>query len=124
MDPVLVLGAGLGVAIGSFGYVFFAFVARPIMRYHRIKSHIAQLFPSGKPSETTADYRRLALDLADQLQTCCDSELPAWYKQVLQNRNELPLEAVTSLQKLATTKHPDTATKHAGHILTHLKLAR
>jgi hypothetical protein len=124
MDPVLVLGAGLGVAIGSFGYVLFAFVARPIMRYRRIKSHIAQLFPSGKPLETAPDYRRLALDLADQLQNCCNSDLPAWYKQVLQNRDELPSEAVTSLQKLATARHLDTATKHAGHILSHLKLPR
>ncbi len=122
MDPVLVLGAGLGLAIGSMGYVLFAFMARPIMGYHRIKIRIARLFPGGKPSENAADYRRSALDLADQLRNCYDSDLPSWYKQVLQNRNELPLEAVTSLQRLSTTTHPGTAARHVGNIFNILKL--
>ncbi|MGD8241912.1 MAG: hypothetical protein PVF59_03735 [Desulfobacterales bacterium] len=103
-DPILLGGVFVGLAMGSFGYVLFRFVCRPVWRYRRIKARIAAILDASRQEGLDDDARDRLRRLADALHTLTSSDLPQWYHLALKRRAEAPQEAVRHLQSLVNCR--------------------
>jgi hypothetical protein len=103
----IVWAAGLSFCIGAFGYVLFGRMLWPLWRYRRIKGRIQRVLDTVGGEMT---QQRIALrECAGALTVCHNDRLPYWYRLVLQNRGESPLEAAGHLMTLANVKRPQDA---------------
>lgn len=112
MKPIYLV-AGAGFFLGMFGYLIVHLWLRPIQRYRRLKRQIRedlkrwplpQTPPTAEsPASSAERMRRSAVALHDAYQY----DLPQWYKMVLQNRRELPIEASKAMLKLGKSRGPD-----------------
>ena len=123
MDPLIIGGAVVGLAMGSFGYVLVRFGARPVLGYRRFKRDLAGLLDALDAGEALNRDKRDALRrMAVTLQELIDTELPTWYALALQNKGERPQEAVRHLQTLANCKDPAAIQRRAAAVQESLGL--
>ena len=123
LDPVIIGGAVVGLAMGSFGYVLLRFVARPVLGYRRLKKRLADALaatrrPSALPQETRDALRRMAM----ALQELVDEGLPAWYALALQRKGEQPKEAVRHLQALVNCREAAAIQRRTAAVAEALRL--
>ena len=103
-DPVLLGGVFVGLVMGSFGYVLFRFVCRPVWRYRRLKTQIAAILDVSRKDGLDDDARDRLRQLADALHTLASSDLPQWYHLTLKRRSIDPQETVRHLQSLVNCR--------------------
>ncbi len=115
MEPIY-LAAGASFVLGASGYIIIQFWIRPIRRYRALKRQIvsdlkwkdpvspeAESMPS--PRAVTAHAKTLRSHSV-ALSDAYSYDLPHWYRMVLDNRGESPVEASKMLMRLANTRDP------------------
>lgn len=132
MEPIYI-AAIISFAIGLFGYIVVRFWLLPIIRYNRIKGHLAsavknlldalqtdtiQNIQDGQMKDQQVSVRLYATKLA----SICRNELPYWYQLYLESRKERPEETVKSSMRLANTRNPEHALRQADNIKQLLRL--
>lgn len=123
MDPMIIGGAVVGLAMGSFGYVLVRFGARPVLVYRRFKRHLTDLLDALDAEEDLKRDRRDALRrTAVALQDLIDTEVPTWYILSLRKKGEHPKEAVRHLQTLANCKDPTAIQRRSAAVRESLGL--
>jgi hypothetical protein len=123
MDMVLVSGIGLGLALGSFGYVLVRFVLRPLRTYRRLKSRLADsLQTAARAKALTDDARNTLRHTSSELQQLLDDELPVWYTLALKKKDEKPREAVPHLQALVNCREPSAILKRVKAVQQSMRL--
>ena len=115
-DPVLLGGVFVGLAMGSFGYVLFRFVCRPVWRYRRLKTQIVTILDVSRKDGLGDDARDRLRQLADALHTLTSSDLPQWYGLALKRRGEAPQEAVRHLQSLVNCREAAALDRRRGAV--------
>ncbi|MFP4032794.1 MAG: hypothetical protein ACLFRG_21035 [Desulfococcaceae bacterium] len=110
MDSPYLLAAGASFLAGMFGYVIVRFWAMPIARYRRAKAMTqdaldALLAADGK--REMAEAKKACRVAADRLSELYSVDLPPWYRMVLDQRGESPVQAAKDLMTLSNTKDPD-----------------
>ena len=133
MAPELILGAAISFAVGSFLYIIGYFFIYPVYRYRKVKNQaISDLLfyrtaiSTDDPDAETRNelerkltlFKKHALDLGE----CFETILPNWYKLVLQNKNESPVDASKNLLALYNTSNVNHATARINMIKLNLKL--
>ncbi|MEZ4526856.1 MAG: hypothetical protein R2941_13135 [Desulfobacterales bacterium] len=113
LDPLL-MGGIVGFTLGTFGFIIGRFWILPISRYTKIKNDILavlktySLNKSKDADSEKADKRPDALrKLSAALSDSHDLDIPLWYRMVLANRKEFPVEAAAHLMTLANTKNEE-----------------
>ncbi|MFW6242445.1 MAG: hypothetical protein ACOC98_17830, partial [Thermodesulfobacteriota bacterium] len=96
MDSPYLLAAGASFLAGMFGYVIVRFWAMPIARYRRAKAMTqdaldALLAADGK--REMAEAKKACRVAADRLSELYSVDLPPWYRMVLDQRGESPVQA-------------------------------
>ena len=106
-DPTLILGAIVGLVMGSFGYVLFRFAWRPARQYRLLKKQIGAILIPGQQTDElkTAERDRLRR-LAVELHMLTTDALPHWYRLALQRRGVDVEEAARQLQSLVNCREP------------------
>lgn len=115
MEPIY-LAAGASFVLGASGYIIIQFWIRPIRRYRSLKHQVVselECDPSGSPESkampSSRDRNAFAKTLRSRSVALSDAysyDLPHWYRMVLDNRGESPIEASKTLMRLANTKDP------------------
>ncbi len=110
MDSSYLVAAGASFLAGIFGYIIVRFWALPIIRYRRAKAQaedaLTQLLAADGKSEMAAAKKACRV-AADRLSELYSADLPPWYRMVLDQRSESPVQAATDLMTLSNTKDPD-----------------
>lgn len=110
MESPYILAAGASFLAGVFGYIIVRFWIVPISRYRRAKRASAQAISDlrnaagGHDAEAAKKACRVA---ADRLSESYSVNVPPWYRMVLAQRNESPVEAAKDLLALANAREPD-----------------
>ena len=122
----------LSITAGAAGYLIVTFWVRPILRYRDIKYQIAsdlvffanaiqlQKLDGSLREDTLARQdanRHRAADLK-----AIYSYLPAWYRCLLKQRNEDPLEASSELIGLANESDPKEAKERIKSVKKYLRI--
>jgi len=106
---------------GSFAYVLARLVIRPLIGYQMLKQRVR------KALETTTDGRQgrpgALRAHAAALTDCYNDRLPGWYRLVLRNRGEEPLEAARHLMALANMRPGEPAAARAKSVRRTLRMA-
>jgi hypothetical protein len=133
-DPIIT-GAVIGFGGGALGFIIAQFWLRPITKYQavkdRIAGHLRSILDSNAEkaqAETDADLfeknaeitRKLSVELLDAY----NSELPPWYRMVLQKHKESPSDASAHLMTLANTRNPDHIRQRCRLIIQSLRLVK
>ena len=110
MDSPYLIAAGASFLAGMFGYIIVRFWAMPIGRYRRAKARAedaltALLAADGKTE--MADAKKACRVAADRLSELYSVDLPPWYRMVLDQRGESPVQAAKDLMTLSNTRDPD-----------------
>jgi hypothetical protein len=110
MDSPYLIAAGASFLAGMFGYIILRFWAMPIGRYRRTKAQAedaltAVLAADGKTE--MADAKKACRVAADRLSELYTVDLPPWYRMVLDQRGETPVQAAKELMTLSNTRDPD-----------------
>ena len=116
MDSPLLIAAGASFIAGLLGYIIARLWIKPIARYHITKRkldheltrYLVQMNLSTGPGEPVTLNRdamilRTARQHAVDLASCFGSEIPYWYRLLLESRKESPTEAsglLTNLSKI------------------------
>ncbi|GBC62861.1 hypothetical protein DENIS_3845 [Desulfonema ishimotonii] len=112
IEPMYLIGILVSFAVGALSYIIIQFWMRPISRYRKLKTAVGAHLDfysekagelSAKTPETdaaAAQSRKYAVGLSDAY----SSDLPPWYRMVLNERNESPADASAHLMKLANTR--------------------
>jgi hypothetical protein len=105
MEALYLVALG-GFIFGAMGYIVVRFWAVPIMRYRRTKHAISKVLSAHSRSGAAQQdqitsvenprLRRWAMDLTD----IYHNDLPHWYKMLLTQRGEDPLEGSRQIMKL------------------------
>ncbi|MGE0086456.1 MAG: hypothetical protein AB7S75_18770 [Desulfococcaceae bacterium] len=112
----MIMGGIVGFVLGTFGFIIGRFWVLPISRYSKIKNDILTVLKSYSEKKSgeagcgseQADKRPEALrKLSVALSDSYDLDIPLWYRMVLANRKEFPLDAATHLMTLANTKNEE-----------------
>jgi hypothetical protein len=116
MDSSLLIAAGASFVAGLLGYIVLRLWIKPILGYnltkrkldHELTHYVAQLkstadsdqpTPRKRGDATLQTARKHAMDLT----ACYGSEIPYWYRLLLDSRKESPSEAsglLTNLSKI------------------------
>lgn len=115
MEPIY-LAAGASFVLGASGYIIIQFWIRPIRRYRALKRQVVsdlkckdpvssepESMPS--PQAVTAGAKTLRSH-SMALSEAYSYDLPHWYRMVLDNRGESPIEASKTLMRLANSRDP------------------
>lgn len=102
----LVIAALISFLIGSFGTVVFLMVIRPVAAYYRLKRQIRKALTRMSQPEASGGAPALT-GLAAELTAVYQKTLPQWYRLVLSNRDERPMDAARDLARLAKTRAPE-----------------
>ncbi|MFW5639610.1 MAG: hypothetical protein ACOC23_03880 [Thermodesulfobacteriota bacterium] len=115
MEPIY-LAAGASFILGASGYIIIQFWIRPIRRYRALKRRIVSDIEcdgrvSSKPKAMTSSQagKAFAKTLRSHSVALSDAysyDLPHWYRMVLDNRGESPIEASKILMRMANTQDP------------------
>ena len=123
MDVILVSGIGVGLVIGSFGYVLVRFVLRPLLAYRRLKNRLADsLQTAARAKALTDDARDTLRHTSSELQQLLDDDLPVWYTLALKKKDERPMEAVPHLQALVNCREPSAILKRVKAVQQSMRL--
>ena len=132
MEPLHII-AVISFLSGALGYIIVQFWIRPILRYRKIKHRIASeltRFFDVEPSEVAVDsdreqtaeprasIRKYSIGLTD----CFNYDLPRWYRMVLKQRGENPIEASQYLMKLSNTHEGASAARQVEAVRDHLRI--
>ena len=117
----IVWAALVSFFVGSFGYVLARLVIRPLLRYHIIKQRIRQAL-DGPSTLGTPDRKAILREYASALTTCHNEQLPHWYRLLLKNRGEAPLEAARHLMTLANVRQPPHASRRSADVRRALRM--
>jgi hypothetical protein len=132
MEPIYIV-AMISFSIGVFGYIITQFWLRPILRYRKLKRQVASDLTGFAIAETvegtnkktdrrTKDRLAAIRRHSDELPSSYSYDLPPWYRLVLQQRGESPVEASKHLMKLLNTRNPEHAKGHVEKIKSCLKI--
>jgi hypothetical protein len=115
MEPIY-LAAGASFILGASGYIIIQFWIRPIRRYRALKRRIVSDIEgddriSSEPKAMTSSRagKAFAKTLRSHSVALSDAysyDLPHWYRMVLDNRGESPIEASKILMRMANTQDP------------------
>jgi hypothetical protein len=132
MHPLL-FGALIGFVLGTTGYITMTFLIKPFWQYRKLKNKIvADLIfyqnaitaqgtdKTGK--EQIKERIKTSKHHAAELSRCYDESLPHWYKLVLNNRGESPIEACSDLMALSNITNYEHAEKRMEKIKKNLKI--
>jgi len=132
MEPLHIV-AIISFLSGVLGYIIIQFWIRPILGYRKIKHHIAleltRLFDVEPPevavdsdreqtAERSASIRKYSIGLTD----CFNYDLPRWYRMVLRQRGENPVEASKYLMKLSNTPKGESPVRQIEAVRNHLRI--
>ena len=132
MEPIYLV-ALLSFIAGCLGYIIVQFWILPVIRYKRIKRKISKTILDY--SEATTSERKDATpgapfrDIMKSIRQCSvelseiyNNDLPHWYKMILANRSETPIDASKHLMALGNIRNGNHAEKHLHEIKTDLKI--
>ena len=133
MDSPLLIAAGASFIAGLLGYIIARLWIKPIVRYNITKRkldqelarYLAQMNQSTGPVEPVAQNRdamilRTARQHAVDLVSCFGSEIPYWYRLLLESRKESPTEAsglLTNLSKIRNCEQVKNRIERARKIM-------
>ncbi|MFC1828594.1 hypothetical protein ACFL0O_03165 [Thermodesulfobacteriota bacterium] len=132
MEPLYII-AMISFIAGAIGYIIIQFWIRPILGYRKIKhriaatlTHFLDVEPSdsavdsgrGQAAERSVSIRKYSVELTD----CFNYDLPRWYRMVLQQRGENPVEASKYLMKLSNTPKSESAARQVEAVRKHLRI--
>jgi hypothetical protein len=123
----------LSIAAGALGYLIVTFWVQPILRYRDIKYRVAADLVyfanaldlqklNGSLREDTLQRKENNRRCASELRAIY-SDLPLWYRCVLNWSNEKPLEASTELIELANSSEWRDAEEFIKGVKNNLKLS-
>lgn len=132
MEPIY-LAAGASFILGASGYIIIQFWIRPIRRYRKLKGQVvsnleceasvpSELEP--KKNQSSRAGKAFAKTLRGHSVALSDAysyDLPHWYRMVLDNRGESPIEAAKILMRLANTQDPIQIQKRRKEICESLR---
>jgi len=132
MEPIYLV-ALLSFIIGCLGYIIVQFWILPVIRYKRIKRKISKTIlgyseattserKGGKSGPPSQDIMKSLRQCSVELSEIYNNDLPHWYKMVLANRNETPIDASKYLMTLGNIRNGFHAEKHLHEIKTDLKI--
>lgn len=118
MEPLHIV-ALISFVSGALGYIILKFWIRPILGYRKLRRRILSDLRDFDPAESSKDaavgsgrkkewetaIRTLGAELTDHY----NYDLPRWYRMVLQQRGENPVEASKHLLKLPSTPRGEDA---------------
>ncbi|QTA79065.1 Uncharacterized protein dnl_13140 [Desulfonema limicola] len=106
LDPVYIIGMGISFIFGALSYIIVMFWIRPISKYWKIKAQILSDLNLYENSENSLieKIRQGAGKHSVSLSDSYTLDLPVWYKMVLDNRGESPVDAAKYLMKLSNIK--------------------
>jgi hypothetical protein len=110
MDSPYIIAAGASFLAGVFGYIIVRFWAMPIARYRRAKAMTQDALDSllaADGKREMAEAKKACRIAADRLSELYSVDLPPWYRMVLDQRSESPVQAANDLMTLSNTKDPD-----------------
>ncbi|WP_373500378.1 hypothetical protein [Desulfococcus sp.] len=130
---LIYFSAFVSFVLGASSYIIVRYWVLPIGRYQTRKRAVEGLLPryraarageapEGSDGMTVADYSKALRKQADLLSDSFDLDLPHWYRMLLGNRQESPVEAARLLMTLANTRHADHINQQIGRIRAALKL--
>ena len=113
---MLYIGIITGFLAGSFGYIVFRFLLKPVISYKYIKKNIIknikyfedENFTIDKTSEGCKNLNQNAKDLSEFY----DTAMPVWYKTMLNSNNEDAYDIVNILIKITSSTKKEHITKH------------
>lgn len=132
MDTIYI-GAIVGLISGSLGYTIARFVVRPIFMYAKLKkqmemdinNYLGILAVSegdiAEPEKISQSVK-LIKEHASELGNHYENVLPNWYKILLKQKEESPIEAIKHLGILANTKNYEHAKSRVEKIKQSLKI--
>jgi len=130
MEPIYIV-AFISFALGAMGYTIVQFWLRPILRYKKIKRSVVTALlhymdeeaaegtvkTEKKPiEEKRSGIRRYSVEMSD----CHSYDLPRWYKLLLHQLGESPIDASKHLLKLSDTRKAEHAVRHVEKIKEYL----
>lgn len=104
LDPVYLVGMGISFVLGAFSYIIIMFWIRPISRYKKIKKHVLSdldLYKDSDENKMDNTIKETVRKHSVKLSDSYTLEVPHWYRMVLDNRGELPVEASKHLMKMS-----------------------
>ncbi|MDM8537338.1 hypothetical protein QUF70_11330 [Desulfobacterales bacterium HSG17] len=107
LDPVYLIGMGISFVLGALSYIIIMFWIRPISKYRKIKAQILSdlnLYENSNDNGLIEKIREAAKKYSVSLSDSYTLEVPVWYRMVVDNRGEFPVEASKHLMKLSNTK--------------------
>ncbi len=132
MHPLL-FGALIGFVLGTIGYITMTFFIKPFWQYRKLKNKIVSdliFYQNSIRAQETDETRKEQIKEriktskhhAAELSKCYNENLPLWYKLVLDNRGESPIEASSDLMALSNITNYEHAEKRMEKIKQHLKI--
>jgi uncharacterized membrane protein YccC len=126
-------GAITGFILGLVGFIIVRFWILPIRRYQKLKKATARtvaaycillkhIHPQAVSKEQLKQKRQSLRQLAAELTSTCNDDLPSWYRLLLESRSEQPVEASTHLMTLSNIHQKEHALNRADQIRYHLKI--
>ncbi|BBO80065.1 hypothetical protein [Desulfosarcina ovata] len=132
LDSSLLIAAGASFVAGVLGYIIARFWIKPIVRYNiakrKLDHHLGVYLnmiddlaqtpkkQAGIIQETLRTARKHGMDLV----SCYSSDLPYWYRLLLESRQESPTEAsglLTNLSKMRDRQQIETRIAEARNKL-------
>lgn len=132
MHPLL-FGALIGFVLGTTGYITMTFLIKPFWQYRKLKNKIVAdliFYENTIRAQETDETRKEQIKEriktskghAAELLNCYNENLPLWYKLLLDNRGESPIEASSDLMTLSNITNYEHAEKRIKKIKQHLKI--
>ena len=126
MEPIYIAALS-SFLVSAFGYVIFHFWMRPIWRYRRLKksarttiaSYLDAINGKDEPASANANAKKtitIIRNLSGELARSFDDDLPQWYKLLLRQRKESPIDASQHMVVLANTTNYHHARNRAKRI--------
>jgi hypothetical protein len=134
MDSPLLMAAGASFIAGLLGYIIARRWIEPIVRYHITKrkldheliQFLAVMNAAGKPDEKRGKQKRgdamlkTARKHSMDLISCYGTDIPYWYRLLLDSRKESPTEAsglLTNLSKVRDREQVSNRINRARKIM-------
>ena len=125
LDPVYLIGMGISFILGASSYIIIMFWIRPIAKYRKIKAHIAadlNLYEKSSENSLMEKIREAVRKHSVNLSDSYTLDIPLWYRMVLDNRGEFPVDASKHLMKLSNTKTKEHFNDRIKQVRQALKL--
>ncbi len=111
---------------GSFGYIVFRFLLKPVINYKRIKKSIIKNIKYFENENFTIDESKMICKKLNQnakdLSNCYDTKMPVWYKTMLHENNEDVPDIVNILIKFESSRKKEHITAHIKELKNRLHI--